>query len=258
MLDLKKVVIPSVLAATLMLPNVVLADEPSTGAVTSNKQTKIMQKWDAKQEHKINNITERWQVNKQKWENKVQDRRQHFIEKRAKRTEKLKTRYESMSEVISKGEKYVPGISDKWNAIYNERMDLRAKMDDILKGRWTKLDELRAENFQKRLEQRKEIIEKVKNGEMTKEEAKALMKEKRKEIKDNISERKQGLKQERENYRESAKAIREQMRKEWKSFKEAIKKEDADAIKTSINAFYENAHKLNDMFKTRIENLQNF
>jgi len=258
MLNLKKIVIPSVLATTLMLPNVVLADEPNTGDITNNKQTKIVQKLDEKQEHRINNITERWQANKEKRENKAQERRHQFMDKRVKKTEKLKTRYERMSEVISEGEKYVSGISDEWKAIYNEKIDLRAKMDDMLKERWSKLDELRDENFQKRLELKKEIVEKVKNGEMTKEEAKALIKEKRKESKDNINERRQELKQKRENYRESARAIREQMREEWKSFKEAIKNEDADAIKTSINTFYENEHKLNDMLKTRIENLQNF
>ncbi len=133
-------------------------------------------------------------------------------------------------------EKYTPQDVSKWEAAFAERRELNAQLKSLkengtLQEKWgMKKDEMKAKA--------KEIRDKVKNGELTKEEAKEQIKQWVEEKKGEIS------------------PIFTAHKELHQSFTEAIAKQDEDAIRTLLPQLLTEMEKENQFLADKIAELK--
>lgn len=133
-------------------------------------------------------------------------------------------------------EKYTPSDLGKWEAAFAEREKLLAQLKELkdngtLKEEWgAKRDEIRGKI--------EELRDKVKKGEMTKEEAK-------KEIRADVEQRKEALAPGLAQHKELHKA-----------FTEAVEKKDEAAIRNLLPQLLTEMEKTNDLLAKKIEGLK--
>lgn len=186
-------------------------------------------------------------------------------------------------------EKYSPETLSDWEALAEERKgileDILEVREDIRELRGEKVEdrkEIRRENVERIRDNfreeaagfRAELAEKVRNGEMTREEAKAQLTEyaegrkemaeaKRDEYKGKVEEWKAEKKAKLEEWKEEHqdeidrfKAKREEIMALREELKAAVEADDAEAVKAALNELYPEMQQVNNFLANRLEWLQ--
>lgn len=153
---------------------------------------------------------------------------------------------DEINKIMSEAEKYVPGIKEKWENLINERKEIKKEISNLVKNKIINKKGCSESEKNKHKEEMESLREKVKNGEITKKEAKKIIKSK-------INKDKCGHK------KEMYKQKKEERRVLFQEFSNAVKSKDKDKIEESFNKIMENEkeinNKLNEILKKlKIEN----
>ncbi|MFZ3590618.1 hypothetical protein ACOI1C_15550 [Bacillus sp. DJP31] len=161
------------------------------------------------------------------------------------RVDKRKQHFEKREQVITEAVvKYAPELTDDWNQAFQEREALLSELasqevrEEMKAGKYSKRHEVKAQ-FQ-------ELKDLFKNGEITKEDAKKLIKEKREELKVTRVKRKT-----------ESKEIKSAYVAKWKELKHAVKQDDAAKVNTLLNEYLDFYTKKTDTVGKRLEQFQN-
>lgn len=150
-------------------------------------------------------------------------------------------------------ERYVPGIAQKGEQLYNEKMNLKKELRAALKK------QRESSNLKMKEEMKKEIsniMKQVEEGKITGKEGERQLEKKRVEYKEKIKDFRKDYKSQHKKEIKARKDQKEKTKEAFEKFVKAVEAGDAAAIEKSFNSYYENSKALNQMLKQYIDSIK--
>ncbi|MCT8976712.1 hypothetical protein N4T77_08885 [Clostridium sp. CX1] len=220
MLNFKKIILPALLAASILAPSVAYAS-----SVQSTEPAAISKTEKFKEHHK---------------------------------------NHKNFTKELEDVEKYVPGAKEQVRQILTERRELHRELKD-LQLKKLGVDTSFMNEYRKVVQ---DTHDKVKSGQMTKEDAKKHLEEEKKKFETNHGSELAKLKQAKEDYaaahRDEISARKDAMKSDMKkveevekALKDAVKADESDKVKDAYNNYLKVLKESNKLLKDNVSKLRN-
>jgi dGTP triphosphohydrolase len=162
----------------------------------------------------------------------------------------LKEKYNLL---FKEAEKYVPGIAQRGEQLYEERNNLKKELGIALKK------QRESSNLNTKEEIKKEIsyiMKDVEKGKITKKEGERQLEKKRVQYQDKIKDFRKEYRLEHKKEIKARKNQKEKTKKAFEKFVKAVEAGEASSIEKTFNDYYENSKALNEMLRQYLNDVK--